>query len=164
MTPRTVRSCIAAPLFAPPVSVPWHAAPVSYSVPDHPLPDWLADLVSPLDDKLGVKVTLISPNRCVVTAPLAGNTQPAGLWHGGGSGVLVETAGSLAAIAHARTFDHDAVGTELSVSHLRAPHGERVTATATAVHLGRRATTHTVEIVDEEGRICAVGRMTCQII
>ena len=65
-----------------------------------------------------------------------------GLWHGGGSGVLVETAGSLAAMAHARTFEHSAVGTELSVSHLRPPHGHQVIATATAVHLGKRTTTH----------------------
>ena len=137
---------------------------MSYSIPEHPLPEWLAELVSPLDDKLGVKVREISPTRCVVTAPLDGNPQPMGLWHGGGSGVLVETAGSLAAMAHARTFEHSAVGTELSVSHLRPPHGHQVIATATAVHLGRHTTTHTVEIVDDEGRICAVGRMTCQVI
>ncbi|GAE75487.1 uncharacterized domain 1 [Cutibacterium acnes JCM 18918] len=98
---------------------------MTYSVPEHPLPDWLAQLVSPLDDKLGVKVREISPHRCVVTAPLDGNTQPMGLWHGGGSGVLVETAGSLAAMAHARTLEHSAVGTELSVSHLRPPHGHQ---------------------------------------
>ncbi|MEX1242847.1 MAG: PaaI family thioesterase [Cutibacterium acnes] len=137
---------------------------MTYSVPEHPLPDWLAQLVSPLDDKLGVKVREISPHRCAVTAPLDGNTQPMGLWHGGGSGVLVETAGSLAAMAHARTLEHSAVGTELSVSHLRPPHGHQVIATATAVHLGKRTTTHTVEIVDDEGRICAIGRMTCQVI
>ncbi|MBD4448079.1 PaaI family thioesterase, partial [Xanthomonas citri pv. citri] len=34
---------------------------MTYSVPEHPLPDWLAQLVSPLDDKLGVKVREISP-------------------------------------------------------------------------------------------------------
>ena len=94
---------------------------MTYSIPEHPLPDWLAELVSPLDDKLGVKVREISPNRCVVAAPLVGNTQPMGLWHGGGSGVLVETAGSLAAIAHARTFEHSAVGIELSVSTYAHP-------------------------------------------
>ncbi|WP_130865084.1 PaaI family thioesterase [Acidipropionibacterium timonense] len=137
---------------------------MSYALPGSDLPQWLTDLVSPLDDKLGVKVHEISPERCVVSAPLAGNTQPTGLWHGGGSGVLVETAGSLAAMFHAHESGRGAVGTELSVSHLRAPRGERMTATATAVHLGRHTTTHVVEIVDDMGRTCAVGRMSCQVV
>ncbi|MDN5996714.1 PaaI family thioesterase [Acidipropionibacterium jensenii] len=137
---------------------------MTYAILGEELPEWLSELVSPLDDKLGVKVHEISPDRCVVSAPLHGNTQPTGLWHGGASGVLVETAGSLAAMAHGRQGGRWAVGTELSVSHLRAPHGETMTATAVAVHLGRHTTTHEVQILDDEGRLCAVGRVTCQIV
>jgi|GEM_PF-102820 len=137
---------------------------MSYASKESGLPTWLTDLVSPLDDKLGVKVIELSPERCVIKAPLAGNTQPLGLWHGGGSGVLVETAGSLAAMFFAHQSGKGAVGTELNVSHMRAPKGEHMTATATAMHLGRRTTTHAVEIVDDLGRICAVGRVSCQII
>lgn len=137
---------------------------MTYAIPGEELPDWLAELVSPLDDKLGVKVHEISPARCVVSAPLRGNTQPTGLWHGGASGVLVETAGSLAAMAHGRSMGKLAVGTELNVSHLRSPHGDTMTGTAIAMHLGRHTTTHEVSIHDDEGRVCAVGRVSCQII
>lgn len=137
---------------------------MSYASKESGLPTWLTDLVSPLDDKLGVEVIELSQERCVIKAPLAGNTQPLGLWHGGGSGVLVETAGSLAAMFFAHQSGKGAVGTELNVSHMRAPKGEHMTATATAMHLGRRTTTHAVEIVDDLGRICAVGRVSCQII
>ncbi len=137
---------------------------MTYAIPGEELPDWLAELVSPLDDKLGVKVHEISPARCVVSAPLRGNTQPTGLWHGGASGVLVETAGSLAAMAHGRSMGKWAVGTELNVSHLRSPHGDTMTGTAIAMHLGRHTTTHEVSIQDDEGRVCAVGRVSCQII
>lgn len=128
------------------------------------LPEWLQGLGSPLDDKLGVVIHELSAQRCVLSAPLRGNTQPTGLWHGGASGVLVETAGSLAAMCHAHEAGMGAVGTELNVSHLRSPHGDRMIATATAVHLGRRTTTHSVEIHDDHHRLCAMGRVTCQVI
>ncbi len=137
---------------------------MTYAICGEDLPEWLSELVSPLDDKLGVAVHELSAQRCVVSAPLHGNTQPTGLWHGGASGVLVETAGSLAAMAHGRGSGRWAVGTELSVSHLRAPHGDTMTATAVAVHLGRRTTTHEVRILDDEDRLCAIGRVSCQII
>ncbi|AXE39180.1 PaaI family thioesterase [Acidipropionibacterium virtanenii] len=128
------------------------------------LPDWLQGLVSPLDDKLGVAILELTAASCTVSAPLHGNTQPTGLWHGGASGVLVETAGSLAAMCHARQMGMGAVGVELSVSHLRAPRGDQMTAVSTALHLGRHATTHSVEIRDDLHRLCAVGRVSCQVI
>lgn len=128
------------------------------------LPEWLQGLVSPLDDKLGVEIHELTATSCAITAPLRGNTQPTGLWHGGASGVLVETAGSLAAMCHARQMGMGAVGTELNVSHLRAPHGDRMIAIATAVHLGRHTTTHSVEIRDDHHRLCAMGRVSCQVV
>jgi len=96
---------------------------MSYASKESGLPTWLTDLVSPLDDKLGVEVIELSPERCVIKAPLAGNTQPLGLWHGGGSGVLVETAGSLAAMFFAHQSGKGAVGTELNVSPHARPQG-----------------------------------------
>lgn len=137
---------------------------MSYGDSGADLPRWTTDLVSPLDDRLGVVVHEVSARRCVVSAPVSGNTQPAGRWHGGASGVLVETAGSLAAIAHARCDGRAAVGTELSVSHLRSPNGPRVRATAAVVHLGRTSATYVVELEDGEGRVCASGRLTCRFV
>ena len=39
-----------------------------------------------------------------------------------------------------------------------------MTGTATAIHLGGRVASYAVEIVDDEGRTTAVGRLTCQMI
>ena len=39
----------------------------------------------PLNEKMGVVITEISPERIVATMPVEGNTQPYGLLHGGAS-------------------------------------------------------------------------------
>lgn len=128
------------------------------------LPDWLHDAPSPLDDKLGVEFTELTPERIVASMPVEGNTQPFGLLHGGASGVLVETLGSMGAYAHGRASGKVPVGVDLNVTHLRAVRGGRVTGTATALHLGRTTVMYSVEIVDESGRVTAVGRLTSQLI
>ena len=52
---------------------------------------------SPLDDKLGIRITDFNPDRMVATMPVEGNEQPFGLLHGGATCALVETIGSWAA-------------------------------------------------------------------
>ena len=54
-----------------------------------------------LSGRMGIKIIEASPDRIVGTMPVAGNTQPYGLLHGGASCVLAETSGSLAAALHA---------------------------------------------------------------
>jgi len=48
-----------------------------------------------LADRMGITVLEASAERVVGTMPVAGNTQPYGLLHGGASCVLAETLGSL---------------------------------------------------------------------
>lgn len=127
------------------------------------LPSWLADQVSPLDNKLGLEITELSPERVVGSIPVEGNQQPFGLLHGGASGVLVETLASMGAMAHGWP-DRVGVGVDLNVTHLRSATQGRVTGTATAVHLGRTIVNYAVEIVDDEGRVTATGRLTCHMI
>lgn len=127
------------------------------------LPSWLADQVSPLDNKLGLEITELSAERVVGSIPVEGNQQPFGLLHGGASGVLVETLASMGAMAHGWP-DRVGVGVDLNVTHLRSATQGRVTGTATAVHLGRTIVNYAVEIVDDEGRVTATGRLTCHMI
>ena len=127
------------------------------------LPSWLADQVSPLDNKLGLEITELSPERVVGSIPVEGNQQPFGLLHGGASGVLVETLASMGAMAHGWP-DRVGVGVDLNVTHLRSATQGRVTGTATAVHLGRTIVNYAVEIVDDKGRVTATGRLTCHMI
>ena len=47
-------------------------------------PAWLdAGQMSPLDDKLGIRITDFDPDHVVATMPVEGNQQPFGLLHGG---------------------------------------------------------------------------------
>ena len=54
-----------------------------------------------LMDRMGIEVVEATAERLVATMPVAGNTQPYGLLHGGASVVLAETLGSIGAALHA---------------------------------------------------------------
>jgi 1,4-dihydroxy-2-naphthoyl-CoA hydrolase len=124
-------------------------------------PDWIpADKLSPLDDKLGIKITDYNPDRMVATMPVEGNEQPFGLLHGGASCALMETIGSWAGALHAGP-DKQVVGIELNASYLRGATSGLVTAVCTPVRRGRTLSTFLIEITDESGRPTATGRLTC---
>ena len=131
---------------------------------NHPLPSWLHDLEFPLDSKMGFEMHELTPQRVVGSIPVEGNTQPFGLLHGGASAVLLETLASMGAIVHGMPTNQIAVGVDLNITHIRPARAGRVTGTATALHLGRRTASYSVEIVDEEGHRTAIGRLTCQMI
>ncbi len=124
-------------------------------------PDWLPEGVrSPLDDKLGVRITDYDPDRVLATMPVAGNEQPYGLLHGGAVCTLVETVGSVAAALHAGP-QRRVVGIELNASYLRSATSGVVTAVCTPVRRGRTLATFLVEVSDEHGRPTASARLTC---
>ena len=83
------------------------------------LPDWFSTATSALDEKLGLEVLELTPERIVGRMPVAGNTQPMGLWHGGASCVLAETLASLGAMAHALP-DRLAFGVDINATHHRS--------------------------------------------
>jgi len=131
---------------------------------EHPLPDWLHTLDFPLDKKMGFEMHELTAERVVGSIPVKGNTQPFGMLHGGASAVLLETLASMGAVMHGMPTNQAAVGVDLNITHLRSATQGRVTGTATALHLGRRTAIYAVEIVDDEGRRTAIGRLTCQMI
>ena len=127
------------------------------------LPAWLADLPSPLDDRMGLELLELTADRVVGRMPVSGNTQPAGLWHGGASGVLVESLASMGSWAFARP-DRLPVGVDLNVTHHRAVRDGWVTGVATPLHLGRSSTCYEVVLTDDAGRRVATGRLTCRLL
>jgi uncharacterized protein (TIGR00369 family) len=123
-------------------------------------PDWLpTGSISPLDDKLGIRITDYDPDRLVATMPVEGNQQPFGLLHGGATCTLAETIGSMAAAVGAGP-DRQVVGIELNVSYLRAATSGTVTAVCTPVRRGRTLSTFLIEIADDQGRPTASARLT----
>jgi uncharacterized protein (TIGR00369 family) len=139
---------------------PCHMADYGAGVTTAP-PDWLPrDTLSPLDDKLGIRITDFDPDRLVGTMPVEGNEQPFGLLHGGATCALMETLGSIAAALHAGP-GKQAVGIELNASYLRSPTSGTVTAVCTPVRRGRTLATYLIHVEDDQGRPTASGRLTC---
>lgn len=112
---------------------------------------------------LKMEILECSAQRCVMTAPVAGNTQSAGILHGGVTCVLVEETASRAANVHAGV-NRRAVGVDINVTHLRAVRQGTVTATANALHLGGKIAVYQVEVRDDSGRLTATGRLTANIL
>ena len=127
------------------------------------LPAWLNDFRSELDVRMGLEIEEITPERVVGSMPVAGNTQPMGMWHGGASGVLVESLASLGAAAHGFP-DRAGVGVDLNVTHHRAVTRGRVHGVAEALRLGGRTVTYQVWLRNDEGELVASGRLTCQLV
>lgn len=125
--------------------------------------DQMPEGMGGLNDKLGIELTEISAERVVGTMPVAGNTQPYGLLHGGASVVLAETLGSVGSALHGHP-DRIAVGVDINATHHRAASTGTVTGVATAIHLGRTTTTYDVAVSDERGRRVCTSRITCTLL
>lgn len=115
-----------------------------------------------LGEKMGIEFLEATPQRVVARMPVAGNTQPFGLLHGGASVVLAETLGSIGANLHAGE-GRIAVGLDINATHHRAARSGFVTGTATALSLGNTLAAYDVVITDEEGNRVCTSRITCLI-
>jgi uncharacterized protein (TIGR00369 family) len=69
-----------------------------------------------LGTKMGIEIIEASEKRLVATMPVEGNTQPAGLLHGGASVVLAESLGSIGAQIHAGPTRR-VVGIDINATH-----------------------------------------------
>jgi len=123
------------------------------------VPEWFDGLRSPLDDKLGVELIEVTPTRAVGRCPVAGNTQPFGLWHGGASCVMAESLASLAAAAE--VGPHGSVtGVDINATHLRAARQGWITGVATAIRIGGTLATYDVSLTDDSGEQICAARIT----
>ncbi len=116
-----------------------------------------------LNEKMGVELLEVSPQRVVGTMPVEGNTQPYGLLHGGASVVLAETLGSVGGFLHAWP-EKVSVGVDINATHHRSATSGIVTGTATAIHLGRNSAAYDVVITDEAGKRVCTSRITLALI
>ncbi len=112
-----------------------------------------------LAEKMGIELVELSAERAVATMPVAGNTQPIGLLHGGAHVVLAESLGSFAANVHAHPWGY-AVGIELNATHHASVTGGIVTGTCVAIKLGKTLTSHEITMTDENGRLLSTVRIT----
>jgi uncharacterized protein (TIGR00369 family) len=115
--------------------------------------------VGDLAQKMGIEILELSAERAVATMPVAGNTQPRGLLHGGAYLVLGETLGSFAANVWAGESAY-AVGIEISASHSKSATDGIVTGVATAISLGKTLTVHEIVVTNQKGERCSTIRIT----
>ena len=127
------------------------------------IPAEYAELNSALDTKMGFELLSLTPERVVGRMPVAGNTQPYGLWHGGASCVLAETLASLGSFMYAQP-QRISVGVDINATHHRSVTAGWVTGTATALRLGRSVASYEIVITnDADERVCT-ARVTCQLV
>ena len=118
--------------------------------------------VGGLGERMGMEWLETTPERLVARIPVAGNTQPFGLLHGGASAVLAESVGSVLANLNAGA-GRFAVGIELSCSHHRSAREGWVTAVATPLAAGRTLVTSQILVTDDAGRPICTARLTCYL-
>lgn len=108
---------------------------------------------------LGLRYTKVSPDEVQATFQVAAQyCQPMGLLHGGVYASLVEDVASVAASwwLAGRGL---AVGANNSTDFIRPLHEGKLTATATPIHRGRSQQLWQVEIVTEDGKLAAQGKL-----
>ena len=89
--------------------------------------------------------------------------QPTGVVHGGVFAAMAEGIASLGTNVAVHERGCVAFGMTNATSFLRPIGGGRIDARATARHVGRSTAVWDVELSDEAGRLCAVGRVTLAI-
>ncbi|SDQ29475.1 hotdog fold thioesterase [Leucobacter chromiiresistens] len=112
-----------------------------------------------LADRMGIEMTEFTAERAVATMPVAGNTQPVMLLHGGAYVVLGETLGSMHANYHAPA-GCVAVGLDINATHTGSAVDGTVTGVCTPIKLGFSIAVHEIVVSDERGRRCSTVRIT----
>jgi 1,4-dihydroxy-2-naphthoyl-CoA hydrolase len=122
------------------------------------------DIPAGFGETIGVEWIDLNPdNASARVAVEPKHLQPSGLVHGGVYAALAETICSAATYGAVRDDDMVAMGQANDTTFLR-PIGEgHVTATARTRHRGRTTWIWDVEMSDDEGRVCALSRMTIAV-
>jgi acyl-coenzyme A thioesterase 13 len=125
------------------------------------LDDFLAlHVATPLFKFTGFRLLSFGGGRAEMECPVAPPTQNVnGFLHGGIIALLVDEAGTVALASEDRD-GRPGVTTDLSVSYLSPGRPPRVLARAQALKVGRTLGYVQVDIVNDDGKLVAQGRMT----
>lgn len=126
-------------------------------------PDSFSELTG-FDGLYGLEILDLAPE--LAHARLAvrdDHKQPWGIVHGGVYAAMAESITSWATAAVVVPEGKIASGMSNQTSFLRPVSAGTITATAVRKHAGRTTWVWEVELVDEQGRLCALSRMTIAI-
>jgi uncharacterized protein (TIGR00369 family) len=117
-----------------------------------------------LDDVLGFELLELTGESCTGRFAVEQRVkQPYGLVHGGAYAALAETMASWATVAGVAADGNIAVGMSNSTTFLRPVMSGQVHAGAKPRHRGRTTWVWDVEFTDDEGRVCAISRVTLAV-
>ncbi|AOP53873.1 MAG: PaaI family thioesterase [Brevibacterium aurantiacum] len=120
------------------------------------------EAVGALAAKMGIEFTELSHDHVTGAVPVTDNTQPMGLFHGGGHVVLAESLASMHSFLI--SGGKNVVGVDLNATHLRAARDGTVTGRAEVLHQGRTIVSHEVKMTDAAGRLLSIVRITNMIL
>lgn len=127
-------------------------------------PPYAVPLEHTLDGTLGFEVLEVGRGRARSRAPVTDALkQPFGLVHGGVYAAMAESLASQATYAAVYDDGKIAVGLSNHTSFMRPILEGTIHATATARHSGSTTWVWEVEITDDEGRLCALSRVTMAV-
>ena len=111
---------------------------------------------------LGIEIERYDADGAVLTMPISDKTrQPLGLFHGGMSMVLAESAASIHSCWGLDLTRFMPVGIEINGSHLNSATDGNVRATARVLRRGRNTIVHEIEVHHiETGKLMCVSRVT----
>jgi len=118
-----------------------------------------------LSDHLGIEFIELGEDYLIARMPiLAQHKQPLGIMHGGASCVLAETVGSTAANYCVDIKKNYCVGLDINTNHIRSIKEGYAIATAKPFHLGKSTQVWGIEIVNAEGKIVSINRLTMAVL
>lgn len=114
-----------------------------------------------LMEHLGIEITEVTDNTVSAKMPVDKRThQPMGLLHGGASAALIESLGSIGSALSVDLTKQFIVGVEINTNHVRGVQSGFVYGKATCIHKGRTTHIWSADILNEEGKLVATGRLT----
>ena len=114
---------------------------------------------------MGLQFTRASADECVGTVAIAEiHRQPYGIVHGGVHAGIIEAACSTGAHIAAMARGQSVVGLENSTSFISAVRDGTLHVVATPVTRGRRTQVWTATVTNDEGKVCATGRVRLLVL
>jgi uncharacterized protein (TIGR00369 family) len=116
------------------------------------------------NQKLGIVIEEITPERVAATMPVLGNTQPDGWLHGGATCSLIETLASIGAAVVAGWPEKVVMGQQQTTNFLGTSRDGTIRGVATPVHVGKTTHVWNVDLAHvESGKLIASGRVTMAV-
>ena len=126
--------------------------------------DDLKQAVRGFDRLYGLQLLTVSDSEVTAEVPVRDEIkQPAGLVHGGVYASIAESLASMATYVAVAPGGEAAMGLSNATSFLRPITKGTIHARALRLHRGRTTWVWDVQFSDDEGRVCAVTRMTIAV-